>query len=65
MSKFGNHLIAASTTAALAFSLSLPASALEIKSSDVHPMGYPTTDAIEYMGQLLNTWTGGRLNIKI
>jgi tripartite ATP-independent transporter DctP family solute receptor len=41
------------------------ASALEIKSSDVHPMGYPTTDAIEYMGQLLNDWTGGRLNVKI
>ena len=39
--------------------------ALEIKSSDVHPMGYPTTDAIEYMGQLLSTWTGGRMNIKI
>jgi tripartite ATP-independent transporter DctP family solute receptor len=28
-------------------------------------MGYPTTDAIEYMSQLLNTWTGGRLNITI
>lgn len=39
--------------------------ALEIKSSDVHPMGYPTTDAIEYMGQLLNTWTGGRMSINI
>ena len=39
--------------------------ALDIKSSDVHPMGYPTTDAIEYMGQLLNDWTGGRINIQI
>jgi tripartite ATP-independent transporter DctP family solute receptor len=52
--------------AAAAFALGIAnASALEIKSSDVHPMGYPTTDAIEYMGQLLNDWTGGRLNIKI
>ncbi len=41
------------------------AQALEIKSSDVHPMGYPTTDAIEYMGELLNAWTGGRITIKI
>ena len=24
--------------------------ALDIKSSDIHPMGYPTTDAIQYMG---------------
>ncbi len=41
------------------------ASALVIKSSDVHPMGYPTTDAIEYMGDLLSAWTGGRITIKI
>jgi tripartite ATP-independent transporter DctP family solute receptor len=41
------------------------AQALEIKSSDVHPMGYPTTDAIEYMGNLLDTWTSGRIKVKI
>ena len=41
------------------------ASALEIKSSDVHPMGYPTTEAIKYMGELLDTWTNGRIKIKI
>ena len=41
------------------------ASALETKSSDVHLMGYPTTDAIEYMGGLLNSRTGGRINVKI
>ncbi len=41
------------------------ASALDIKSSDVHPMGYPTTDAIQYMGELLNTWTSGRINVQI
>lgn len=46
--------------------LAAPAAhALEIKSSDVHPMGYPTTDAIQYMGELLDTWTAGRLKIKI
>ncbi|MEQ8862122.1 MAG: TRAP transporter substrate-binding protein [Thalassobaculum sp.] len=46
--------------------LAAPAAhALEIKSSDVHPMGYPTTDAIQYMSDLLDTWTAGRLKIKI
>lgn len=39
---------------------------MEIKSSDVHPYpGYPTTDAIGYMGELLSDWTNGRLTIKI
>jgi len=51
--------------AALSVIVASPAAALEIKSSDVHPMGYPTTDAIEYMGNLLNEWTEGRMNIKI
>lgn len=41
------------------------ASALEIKSSDVHAMGYPTTEAIAYMGELLNERSGGKYSIKI
>ena len=41
------------------------ASALQIKSSDVHPMGYPTTEAIKYMGELLSDWTNGRIETKI
>jgi tripartite ATP-independent transporter DctP family solute receptor len=41
------------------------ASALEIKSSDVHPMDYPTTQAIAYMGDLLSAWTNGRITINI
>lgn len=55
--------------AALAMVMSLAAasggSALEIKSSDVHPMGYPTTDAIEHMGKLLSDWTNGRITTNI
>jgi len=54
---------------ALAASMSLGAAtsspALEIKSSDVHPMGYPTTDAIAYMGELLSKWTHGRITVNI
>ncbi len=59
------RLSLASVGTALLLAGQLPASALEIKSSDVHPMGYPTTDAIEYMGNLLDTWTSGRIKIKI
>lgn len=44
---------------------SAPADAIEIKSSDVHAMGYPTTEAIAYMGELLDTWTNGRHTVKI
>jgi tripartite ATP-independent transporter DctP family solute receptor len=51
--------------ATLAVSVAAPADALEIKSSDVHAMGYPTTEAIAYMGDLLSQWTNGRLTIKI
>jgi tripartite ATP-independent transporter DctP family solute receptor len=45
--------------------LAAPAGALEIKSSDVHAMGYPTTEAIAYMGDLLDEWTNGRITIEI
>ena len=40
-------------------------SAMEIKSSDVHPMGYPTTEAIRFLGEKLNDWTNGRMTVKI
>ena len=63
--KLRKLILGSAAAAALAVSAVPGASALEIKSSDVHPMGYPTTDAIEYMGNLLNTWTSGRMNVEI
>jgi len=42
-----------------------PASALEIKSSDVHGPDYPTVEAIAYMGEKLSDWTNGRITIQI
>ena len=65
MSNFQRHLVTSAAAVAAVLGVSFSAPALEIKSSDVHPMGYPTTDAIQYMGELLDTWTGGRLKIKI
>jgi len=41
------------------------AQALDIKSSDVHSMDYPTTQAIAYMGEKLSAWTNGRISIEI
>lgn len=59
------HLAAAAAATAMTFAAVSGAKALEIKSSDVHPMGYPTTEAIKYMGDLLETWTAGRMKTKI
>lgn len=65
MTAMRKDLLATAVATAMLVGGAQSASALEIKSSDVHPMGYPTTDAIEYMGQLLDTWTSGRMKIKI
>jgi tripartite ATP-independent transporter DctP family solute receptor len=59
------HLAASGAIAALALATVSTADALEIKSSDVHAMGYPTTDAIQYMGEWLSEQTDGRINITI
>jgi TRAP-type transport system periplasmic protein len=42
-----------------------PAASLEIKTSDVHPADYPTSVAILYMGDLLSTWTDGRITVNL
>ena len=55
MSNFRKRLVTSAAAVTAVIGVSFSASALEIKSSDVHPMGYPTTDAIQYMGELLNT----------
>jgi len=43
----------------------IAAEKLLIKSSDVHGDGYPTVEAIKYMGELLDKWTSGRLTIQV
>ena len=54
---------ALATVMSLAWAASAPA--LEIKTSDVHGEGYPTTEAIKYMGELLSKWTGGRYSVNL
>ncbi|WP_198174078.1 TRAP transporter substrate-binding protein [Mesorhizobium xinjiangense] len=57
-------------TAALAFSAALGASAvfaqeITLRSSDTHPDGYPTVEAVKYMGELIKERTDGRIAVEV
>ena len=57
-------------SAALAFTggISVPAFAqqkLVLKATDVHPLGYPTVEAVVRMGKKLESATNGRLSIQM
>lgn len=45
----------------------LPGSAWSktLRAADTHPEGYPTVDAVKYMGELLSTASGGELDIRV
>ncbi len=55
--------------AGAAFITSLSASAqaqnVTLRSTDIHPDGYPTIEAVKYMGQLLDQRTSGRIKINV
>jgi len=54
--------------AALCLALALPAAAQQKqvwKASDVHPLGYPTVEAIQRMGKKLEAATNGRISIQM
>ncbi|MBS7544680.1 TRAP transporter substrate-binding protein [Ancylobacter oerskovii] len=36
-----------------------------LRSADIHPDGYPTVDAVKYMGELVKQRTNGRLDIQV
>ena len=51
-----------------ALALSLPAAAQDkmvIKATDVHPFGYPTVEAVMWMGEQLQEQTDGRLSVEM
>ncbi|MBL8571460.1 MAG: TRAP transporter substrate-binding protein [Phreatobacter sp.] len=59
-----------STAGALAATPAIvgPASAqaaITLRSTDIHPDGYPTIDAVKFMGQLLEQRTQGRIKINV
>jgi tripartite ATP-independent transporter DctP family solute receptor len=54
----------------LAFGLALSATALQaqqitMRSADIHPDGYPTVEAVKFMGQLVTERTNGRIKIQV
>ena len=52
--------------AVVCLALAAPAAAdMTFRSADTHSDGYPTVEAVKYMGQLLSGWTNGRLSIKV
>ncbi len=66
MTIHGRFTAALVGSAALALSaLASQAADLVLRSSDTHPAGYPTVAAVEYMGQLLNERSGGRIGIEV
>jgi TRAP-type C4-dicarboxylate transport system substrate-binding protein len=63
-------VLAAATAAALTLGTFAggPAAAQQkivFKASDVHPLGYPTVEAIVRMGKKLEAATGGRLSVQM
>ncbi len=63
--KLGVASLAATSTGALG---SLPAfaqSKVVFKATDVHPLGYPTVEAVERMGKKLEAATNGRISIQM
>src|SRR5215813_14048829 len=62
------RLGAISALGALATDFGVPAFAqqkLVLKATDVHPLGYPTVEAVVAMGKKLDAATGGRLTIQM
>jgi len=61
-------LSAAAAAAVGAAALALPAAAQQKqvwKASDVHPLGYPTVEAVERMGKKMAAQTSGRISIQM
>jgi tripartite ATP-independent transporter DctP family solute receptor len=48
-----------------AAAISAQAADLVLRSSDTHPDGYPTVEAVKYMGQLIEERTDGRIGIEV
>ncbi|BCH20868.1 C4-dicarboxylate ABC transporter [Mesorhizobium sp. L-8-10] len=56
--------------AAAAFSMALAGGAaiaqeVTLRSSDTHPDGYPTVEAVKYLGELVKERTGGRIGVEV
>jgi tripartite ATP-independent transporter DctP family solute receptor len=62
------NLLLFTAAAGIAAAIASPASAQQKqvwKASDVHPLGYPTVEAVERMGKKLEAQTNGRISIQM
>jgi tripartite ATP-independent transporter DctP family solute receptor len=50
---------------AVTLSTAAMAQTMVLRSSDTHPDGYPTVEAVKYMGELIKERTDGRISIEI
>lgn len=64
MNLIRNFTAAAALTAVL-FGGAAHAQEITLKSSDTHPDGYPTVEAVKYLGELLKERTGGRIGVEV
>ena len=58
-------LAVGATSGISGFSKALAQSKMVLKASDVHPLGYPTVEAVIRMGKKLEAATGGRLSVQM
>lgn len=63
MSGFGKVLVAAVAGASMLSGAAIAQT--KFRSSDTHPDGYPTVEAVKYMGEVLKKETNGRLMIEV
>jgi tripartite ATP-independent transporter DctP family solute receptor len=57
--------LAAATLAAAALMIGSASAQTVLRSSDTHPDGYPTVEAVEYFGELVKERTGGRYSVEV
>jgi tripartite ATP-independent transporter DctP family solute receptor len=57
--------LAAALLASVAFATTTMACEVTLRSSDTHPDGYPTVEAVKYMGKLVEERTDGRVCVEV
>ena len=57
--------LAGATLTAAALMIGTASAQTVLRSSDTHPYGYPTVEAVKYFGELIKERTGGRYEVEV
>ena len=57
--------LAGATIAAAAMMIGAASAQTVLRSSDTHPDGYPTVEAVKYFGELIKERTDGRYSVEV